>query len=241
MVPIGVPRVAEPRGAAQGRTAFPAHPDRQTRLLHRLRVEDDAAERDVLAGETRLLLGPQRAEGLQVFVRHCAARREGRRADRLEFFLQPARAMPTARRPPDSTSIVERIFAVSTAGRCGTTITEVTRIQAGRLGGDEGDRGQLLMPGRAGAGGKLAGFRIGVARLDVRRDDDVVAEGGIVEPDRLAADADADKVLRGGEWSCYGCVEPDLHGVLQLFAFRQALPHDAENGVRPQAGTGTVR
>ena len=38
---------------------------------------------------------------------------------------QPA-PMPSVRRPFDRKSIVARIFAVSTAGRCGTTITEVT-------------------------------------------------------------------------------------------------------------------
>ena len=35
--------------------------------------------------------------------------------------------MPQVKRPSDSTSIVAMIFAVSTGGRCGTTVTEVTR------------------------------------------------------------------------------------------------------------------
>jgi hypothetical protein len=34
---------------------------------------------------------------------------------------------PTVNGPLDSTSIIERIFAVGTAGRCGATITDVTR------------------------------------------------------------------------------------------------------------------
>src|SRR5881275_2815790 len=34
--------------------------------------------------------------------------------------------MPQVKRPSDNTSIVEMIFAVSTGGRCGTTVTEVT-------------------------------------------------------------------------------------------------------------------
>ena len=37
---------------------------------------------------------------------------------------QPA-PTPTMSRPPDITSMVASIFAVSTAGRCGATITEV--------------------------------------------------------------------------------------------------------------------
>src|SRR5437763_12697666 len=35
--------------------------------------------------------------------------------------------MPQVKRPSDKTSIVERIFAVETGGRGGTTVTEVTR------------------------------------------------------------------------------------------------------------------
>ncbi len=40
--------------------------------------------------------------------------------------IQPA-PIPSVSRPPERTSMVERILAVSTAGRCGTTMTEVTR------------------------------------------------------------------------------------------------------------------
>jgi len=38
---------------------------------------------------------------------------------------QPA-PTPSVSRPSESTSIVANIFAVNTAGRCGTTMTEVT-------------------------------------------------------------------------------------------------------------------
>src|SRR5438045_8200655 len=34
--------------------------------------------------------------------------------------------MPQVKRPSDSTSIVARVLAVKTGGRCGTTVTEVT-------------------------------------------------------------------------------------------------------------------
>src|SRR5437764_3124869 len=34
--------------------------------------------------------------------------------------------MPQVSRPSDKTSIVARVFAVNTGGRCGTTVTEVT-------------------------------------------------------------------------------------------------------------------
>ena len=41
-------------------------------------------------------------------------------------FSQPA-PMPTTRRPPESTSMVESILAASTGWRCGTTMTASTR------------------------------------------------------------------------------------------------------------------
>jgi hypothetical protein len=37
--------------------------------------------------------------------------------------------MPKISRPCDSTSIVASILASSTAGRCGTTVTEVTSLR----------------------------------------------------------------------------------------------------------------
>jgi hypothetical protein len=72
-------------------------------LLHKL-----AAHRDRLVGNGAALL-------------------ERLGADRLEFLLAPADPMPQVKRPSDNTSIVEMTLAVSTGGRCGTTVTEVTR------------------------------------------------------------------------------------------------------------------
>jgi len=64
--------------------------------------------------------------------------------------IQPA-PTPSVSRPPDRTSMVERILAVSTAGRCGTTMTEVTETP-GRVvfRGDPGDLGQLFVAARRG-------------------------------------------------------------------------------------------
>ena len=45
--------------------------------------------------------------------------------------------------------MVEKILAVSTAGRCGTTMTEVT-AQPRRFRGDPGDLRQLFVPLAAG-------------------------------------------------------------------------------------------
>ena len=74
----------------------------------------------------RLGLGPQHAEGVDVFVGDLAAVGEGRRDDGIELGLEPAPPMPTTSRPPLSTSSVASILAASTAGRCGTTSTAAT-------------------------------------------------------------------------------------------------------------------
>ena len=103
---------------------------------------------------------------------------------------QPA-PMPQVSRPSDSTSIVARIFAVSTAGRCGTTMTEVTSRSFEVLAATKVDRGQLLVAVAAGAAGKLAGVGIGVFVLELARDDDVVAQRAVIVADRLAFAGDA--------------------------------------------------
>ena len=53
--------------------------------------------------------------------------------------------------------MVDSILAVSTAGRCGTTITEVTSRSFVVLAGDERHLDQLLVPFGAGAGGEFTG------------------------------------------------------------------------------------
>src|SRR5205807_9672413 len=70
----------------------------------------------------------------------------------LFFFMIP--------RPPSST-----LFPYTTLFRS---------AQFRGLGGDEGDRGELLVPVAAGPAGKLAGIGIGVLRLHVARDHDMV-------------------------------------------------------------------
>src|SRR5260370_35148203 len=62
------------------------------RLLHRLGLEDDVVEPDMLTGEARLAVGPEFEKRLDVFVGDLAARCEIRRLDGLEFLFQPAGA-----------------------------------------------------------------------------------------------------------------------------------------------------
>jgi hypothetical protein len=68
-------------------------------------------------------LYPELAHGAQV-VDDLGVAADGAPIATNSSSSQPA-PTPTMSRPPDITSMVARIFAVSTAGRCGTTITEV--------------------------------------------------------------------------------------------------------------------
>ena len=68
-----IPAVAEPGRAAERGSAFAADPDRGMRRLHGLGREDDAAEPRVTPGETGLVLGPEFAERLKIFVSDGAA------------------------------------------------------------------------------------------------------------------------------------------------------------------------
>ena len=51
--------------------------------------------------------------------------------------------------------MVERILAVSTAGRCGTTMTDGHETQPRRFRGDPGDLRQLFVPLAAGTAGEF--------------------------------------------------------------------------------------
>ena len=81
---------ASPIRAVQGRAALAADPNRQVGLLHRLGLEQDVGEFDVTALEARIVLGPQLAERIEVFVRDRAAFGKGRDTERLKLFLHPA-------------------------------------------------------------------------------------------------------------------------------------------------------
>jgi fermentation-respiration switch protein FrsA (DUF1100 family) len=86
---------------------------------------------------------------------------------------QPA-PTPTMSRPPDITSMVASIFAVSTAGRCGATITEVRNFA-----------GDLLLPADIKPGERRAGIVLchgytGVRSIYLPENARVLAEAGYV-------------------------------------------------------------
>src|SRR4029077_13968392 len=106
--------------------------------------------------------------------------------------------------------------------------------QARGLGGDEGDLGQLLVaPGGGRACGEFAGFGIGIARIDARGYDDVVAEGGEVESHRLAADANPGERLSLCQRSRAWRVEADFHGPSGWFGSKTAAVNETFGSAAP--------
>src|SRR6516165_7542410 len=87
-----IPAVADAGGATQRRAAFTANPDRRVGLLRRLWLEADVGELDVTALEAWIVLGPQLAEGVQIFVGDHASLGEGRNPQRIELLTHPAGA-----------------------------------------------------------------------------------------------------------------------------------------------------
>ena len=61
--------------------------------------------------------------------------------------------------------MVDRTLAVSTAGRCSTTMTERDEAKLLRQAGDKGRGRQLLEPRGRGPRRELAGSGIGILRL----------------------------------------------------------------------------
>jgi hypothetical protein len=208
-----VPRVAERRGAAHGGRALAAHPDRRMRLLHGLRTKGDVVEPAVGAVELRPLLAPQFLPGGDILVGHPAAFLEGRRVDRLELLLEPARA------DADGEAAVRQV--IDGRQHLGGEHRRPVRhhhdrrdeAELRRPGGHEGHRGQLVVALAPRRVGELAGRAVGVTRMDVVGNDDVIAEGGVVEAQRLAALGDPEQVVGRRERSGGRRVEADAHVV----------------------------
>ena len=91
-------------------------------------------------------------------------------------------------------------------------------------GGDVGGGGELLEPRGLGAGGEFAGVGVGVFRIEVAGDHDVVADGDVVEAECLAFGDDAGQAVGVDQRAGCGGVEADLHGfLLRCFLGDQVL------------------
>jgi hypothetical protein len=92
--------------------------------------------------------------------------------------------------------MVESNFAVSTAGRCSTTITEVRNRMREVLTARWAMAASCSWRARRAIPWELAGFGIRIPRMDIEWLDDVVAERDVVEADRAAPDGHARECVR---------------------------------------------
>ena len=207
-----IPGIAQLGGAAQRRPALAADPDRRMRLLHRLGVDQDVVEADVLARELRVRLGPELDEGLDVFVGDLAALREIGRLDRLELLLHPAGAdaqhQAAARQHVDGRQHLGGQYR----GAMRHHHHRRDQAQLLRLGRDERHLDQLLVPFDARARGEFTGVAVGVFGLDVGRDHHMVAEGGVVEAHGLALDHQLHQLVGRRHRPGGRRIEAELHG-----------------------------
>ena len=94
--------------------------------------------------------------------------------------IQPT-PMPTVTRPLESTSAVVSILAARMAGRCGTTITEVSSRMRLRHRGGIGQARDLLQAEAGAHARPVAALVVGIARGNAARDHHMIAEAEMGE------------------------------------------------------------
>ena len=183
------------------------------RLLHRMREGRDVGEIGIVAGEARRVLGPDRLEDAEIFVRDPAPLVEGRQAHRLELLAHPAHA--AADRDAPAAQQVGRRELLGRQHR-----VAVRQYHDGgdeprlfRDAAEEGEQRDHLQRLARPAAGEVARLRIGVFRPDVARDDDVIRdrERRITEP--LAGLREPLLVRRIGERAPVRNAETEIHPV----------------------------
>jgi len=122
-----IPAIAEAPGATPCCCALAADPNRWMRLLHRLRLEQDVPNADEVAFVRGRGLRPECSEA-SMYSSDAAPRLAygGDPSAAISSSIQPT-PMPTLSRPLESTSAVASILAARMTGRCGTTITDVSK------------------------------------------------------------------------------------------------------------------
>ena len=163
---------------------LPPHHSGMPPCASRLRVELEPGEVEELAVEVDQVLGPQVPQQLEVLRRPRAAALE-RRVEDLELLLHPAGADAQIVRPPLSTSRVASAFAVLT-GWCQPG-DEHRGADVDPLGGrgGPGQRQDRVEVRRLRGPEELAVLAVGVLRLDVDGQGDVVGHPDRVEPQLL--------------------------------------------------------
>jgi hypothetical protein len=146
----------------------------------------DPVELHPASVEPRRVFGPQRPERPQIFVGDPAALRERRANDGIEFRLEPA-GTDSDDEPTAGEDIDCREHLGSEHGRAVRhDHHRQHEADAGRLRGDEGCRGQLLVPEFRTLSEEFAAFGIRVAGHPQVRQQDVVGQRQVVVAQRLA-------------------------------------------------------
>jgi hypothetical protein len=158
-----------------------------------------------------LVLRPQRLAGHHGFIGHGTAFGEGLRADGDELLLHPADA--DAKGQPPAGQHIQCRQHLGGEHRRAVRHHHDGGDDAQLLGarGDEHRLHQLLVPVGLGAGGKLPGLGIRVARFDIGGDDDMVADGDVVKAQRLGLGGDGGDTVRIGQRSADRHAATDLH------------------------------
>jgi hypothetical protein len=172
------PATPEPSEAPEHRRVHgPTHPDRHTTWLRGLRHLVDAVEPERVAVERRALLGGRRARGVRRAARTTVEVETGRA---VLSRCQPT-PTPRSRRPPESTSSVDAVFASTTGRRSGE---QDVRAEA-ELGGDAGDErecGERFEPEPVGARGlRLRAAEFARACLEVLTEHHMVGHDRLVD------------------------------------------------------------
>ena len=191
--------------------ALAADPERRMRLLQGLGIEHRVREAHVLAviGDGPVL-GPQRDEGFQALVGDLAALLE-RGAQQLELLPHPARAGAD-----DEPAVGEHVDGGEHLGRQHRRPMRHhhhRRQQPQLLGaaGEEGDGGELVEAMAVLGGPERARRRIGIARLQIPRHDQVVADREEVEARALGRLGYAHVVVAVGEDAPRQRAQSELH------------------------------
>ena len=210
------PDVAVAYRAAQRGRALAADPDRRVRLLHGLGQEGDLGEAHVAALETRVLLGPQDLERLQVLVGDAAALLERRRADRLELLLHPAGARAQHQAPVGKH--VDRGCDLGGVHRGPIGDDRDRGDQAGPAGDrrEPGQQRELLEAFARSRAGPCAGFGVGVAEVDIARHHQVIGYRQVVEAELLGAAHQGRDLVGGGERAARWNGQSDVHDGISL-------------------------
>ena len=194
----GHPAVPQGSRPPDGRVAVPANPDGRVRPLHRLGQKTHAADVVMRPVEFGVVGSPQLLENADIFVGDLAPLRVGVQPHSLELLLHPAHAGPQDEAPAGKNVQRRQYFG----GEDGIAVGQYQHMgaqpHAGSAGGQKVERrqrfkvGVFLLERRYAVGG------VGIERIHLVGNDDVVADPNVVKRVLLGAQGQAPQVVGRG-------------------------------------------